>query len=525
MSPVPDVSVIVAVHNSLPHLTECLTSLVEQSIGRERLQVVAVDAGSTDGSGAELDRFAALHPHTFTVLRQEPGRGPAAPNNRGLECATGRYIFFVCPDDHLGPQALERLVDAADRWESDVVAARMVGVNGRQVPTKLFESTQRDVDFFAGTLPWALSGIRFFRRALIERHRLRFPEDMRTGSDQPFTIEACLQAHRISVLGDYDYYYAVKRDDRRQATARVGWDERLRCAQRLVEFDVVRLDPGPRRDALLQRHFGTEVAKLLRTDFLDLDVAAQRQIHAVLQKLTTQYLGAALETRLPHGVRQRLAVVRHGNLEDLRVLLRQLAEPGKPRVVVEGDRWYRPLLGFRDERFGLPEACYDISGQAAVWVRRFTAIAMNWRTTDDGELVLSVNARNPWRHLAAVGPEAVRITAGDATAVVRMLADEVAGTVAFVDLPVAALIDAAGPEGRKQLPVRLHTYVGGEERVGYLKLKGRPSAPRRMIRRGARVYLVTPYTNNKGRLVIAIAAVTPRRLAARLRRMLPAAGR
>ena len=525
MSSVPDVSVILAVHNSLPQLTTCLTSLVEQSIATHRMQVVAVDAGSTDGSADELERFAERHPQTFTVLRQPASRGSAAPNNRGLECATGRYVFFLCPDDHLGPQALERLVDAADRWESDVVGARMVGVNGRHVSTTAFESTQRDVDFFAGALPWALSGLRFFRRALVERHRLRFPEDMVTGSDQPFAIEACLQARRISVLADYDYYYAVKRDDRRPGARRAGWQERLRCAQRLVEFDVVRLDPGPRRDALLQRHFGAEVAKLLRTDFLDLALAAQRQIHSVVQQLTTQYLGSALEARLPHGVRQRLAVARHGKLEELRTLLRQLAEPGRPRVVVENGRWYRPLLGFRDERFGLPEECYDISDQAAVWVRRFTAIAMNWRTTDDGELVLSVNARNPWRHLAAVGPEAVRITAGDATAVVRMLADEVAGTVAFIDLPVTALIDAAGPEGRRQLPVRLHTDVGGQERTGYLKLKGRPSAPRRMVRRGARVYLVTPYTNNKGRLVVAVAAVTPRRLANRLRRMLPAAGR
>ena len=31
------------------------------------------------------------------------------------------------------------------------------------------------------------------------------------GSDQPFTLEACFRARRISVLADYDYYYAVRR--------------------------------------------------------------------------------------------------------------------------------------------------------------------------------------------------------------------------------------------------------------------------------------------------------------------------
>ena len=62
MTAVPDVSVVVAVYNTMPYLTECLNSLVKQSIGQDRLQVVAVDDGSTDGSGAELDRFAALYP-------------------------------------------------------------------------------------------------------------------------------------------------------------------------------------------------------------------------------------------------------------------------------------------------------------------------------------------------------------------------------------------------------------------------------------------------------------------------------
>jgi len=65
----PDVTVVVAVYNTMPYLTECLNSLAGQSIGRDRLQVVAVNDGSTDGSGPELDRFAAKYPGTFTVLR------------------------------------------------------------------------------------------------------------------------------------------------------------------------------------------------------------------------------------------------------------------------------------------------------------------------------------------------------------------------------------------------------------------------------------------------------------------------
>ena len=129
----PDVTVVVAVYNTMPYLTRCLTSLVEQTIGLDRLEIVAVDDGSTDGSGAELDRFAAAYPGTVKVIHQPNSGGPAAPSNRALDLATGRYVFFIGADDYLGPEALERLVAAADRYGSDVVLGRMVGVNSRYV--------------------------------------------------------------------------------------------------------------------------------------------------------------------------------------------------------------------------------------------------------------------------------------------------------------------------------------------------------------------------------------------------------
>jgi poly(ribitol-phosphate) beta-N-acetylglucosaminyltransferase len=98
----PDVSVVVPVYNTMPYLTRCLTSLVEQSIGLDRMQVVAVDDGSTDGSGRELDRFAERYPDTFTVIHQANSGGPAGPCNRALDAATGRFVFFVGADDYLG---------------------------------------------------------------------------------------------------------------------------------------------------------------------------------------------------------------------------------------------------------------------------------------------------------------------------------------------------------------------------------------------------------------------------------------
>ncbi|MEE3920645.1 glycosyltransferase [Micromonospora sp. BRA006-A] len=265
----PDVTVVVAVYNTMPYLTACLDSLVGQTIGLDRLEVVAVDDGSTDGSGAELDRYAKRYPGTVRVLHQANSGGPAAPSNVALDHARGRYVFFIGSDDHLGPEALERLVDAADRWDSDVVLGRMVGTNKRYVHQAVYATTQERLDLFGSDLPWSLSNTKLFRRDLIERHGLRYRTDMPMGSDQPFTL-GCFRAKKVSVLGDYEYYYAVKRDNAQNITYASRFEERLRCAEELVGFVAGLIEPGPRRDAVLVRHFTWEVAKLLRAEFLAL---------------------------------------------------------------------------------------------------------------------------------------------------------------------------------------------------------------------------------------------------------------
>ncbi len=214
----PDVTVITAVYDTMPYLRSCLKSLVKQTVGLDRMEIIAVDDGSTDGSAAELDRFASEYPGTVHVIHQANSGGPAAPSNRALDVATGRYVFFIGADDRLGCEALGRLVAAADEYESDVVLGRMVGVNGRYAHQAIFRSTQSDVDLFDSDLPYHLSNTKLFRRELLEKYKIRYPEGMSVGSDQPFTFEACLRAARISVLAGYTFYYSVRRRSDRNMT-------------------------------------------------------------------------------------------------------------------------------------------------------------------------------------------------------------------------------------------------------------------------------------------------------------------
>ncbi|WP_319458451.1 glycosyltransferase family 2 protein [Micromonospora sp. RTP1Z1] len=516
---VPDVTVITAVYNTMPYLTRCLTSLVEQTIGRDRLEVIAVDDGSTDGSGRELDRFARLHPGTVKVIHQPNSGGPAAPSNRGLEQATGRYVFFIGSDDYLGPESLERLVGAADRYDSDVVLGRTVGVNSRYIHQAIFATTEPDVDLFDSALPWSLSNTKLFRRALIERYGLRYPEDMPVGSDQPFTIEACVRARRISVLADYDYYYAVRRLNARNITYRSRHLERLRCAESIIEFVAGLVEPGKRRDAVLLRHFTWEVAKLLENDFLSLDRQTQEQVRLGVRHLGERHLTDEIRDRLPVESRVRLGAAWHGGLDDLLAVIRQDAEVGIPPAVVEGDRWYAGYPGFRDERLGMPDRWFEITDTAADWIARLDTISVAL----DGNRALSVTARSPRSDLPRLAP-GIRLRAGDTVGVTVDLTADATGTTVRARIPLAGLLADNALGGELRL-IRAEVEALGTRGGAALRGTARPVPQRTLVRRGPRLHVITTTTNHKGQLVIAVAPVTPRRLMARLRRRLPLGGK
>ncbi|MGI8621977.1 MAG: glycosyltransferase family 2 protein, partial [Solirubrobacteraceae bacterium] len=120
------VSVVVPVYNPGPDLDDLVRSVLGQSLPRDEYEVIFVDDGSTDGTGARLDALAAEH----HVVRAEhiPNSGwPGRPRNVGTDLARGEYVLYVDNDDWLGPQALERLHAVAVADGADVVVGKVVG--------------------------------------------------------------------------------------------------------------------------------------------------------------------------------------------------------------------------------------------------------------------------------------------------------------------------------------------------------------------------------------------------------------
>jgi hypothetical protein len=166
-------------------------------------------------------------------------------------------------------------------------------------------------------------------------HDITYAQDLAVGSDQPFTIQAMLHARRISVLGDYDYYHAVKREDASNITYSSGWRARLVGISAVVEHVADVVGPGAGRDLLLGRHFSGEIATLLRRDFYEVDEAQQVELVRAVNALAADYLTEPMLPRLRVLDRWRYLLARGEDLADLRALAG--LDEGAAPVQVDGD--------------------------------------------------------------------------------------------------------------------------------------------------------------------------------------------
>src|SRR5699024_11328269 len=116
-----------------------IRSVLNQTISPERVELIVVDDGSTDGSDVVINRLAAQDAR-ITVLTQENSGTPGGARNPALDLARGTFIFFLDSDDLLASNALQRMVDVAIAEDSDVVLGKISSTDRDRKSTRLNSS-------------------------------------------------------------------------------------------------------------------------------------------------------------------------------------------------------------------------------------------------------------------------------------------------------------------------------------------------------------------------------------------------
>ncbi|MFB8115765.1 glycosyltransferase family 2 protein [Streptomyces sp. NPDC055962] len=367
-STAPDVTVVIGAYEAMPYLIRCLESVEAQTLPADRIEIVAVDDGSTDGTGEYLEEFAARTAIEMRVVRQENSGGPSGPRNVGLGLARGRYVFFLDADDYFGEEALERMVAMGDRAGTDVVLGKVVGVN-RGAAKSMWKETLERADLYSSNIKFTLSAQKLFRRELLERLGMRFDEKLKTGEDALFTMEAYLRGNGVSVVADYTCYYLVGRDDGKHVTKSGSYLLRFDSARALTGLIAEHVPPGPRRDILMVRPFVITLLPQFGPALLRQSDEVRQKKMELAAPLLEAYWSPGLARRLKVHERLRLLCVAKGRTDLLLDILQFMNDKREPRVVRKGLRGRVHLVypHFGEGR-GLPLSAYELT--VPEWIGR-----------------------------------------------------------------------------------------------------------------------------------------------------------
>lgn len=135
----PLVSVIVPVFNNESYLEQAVDSLLQQTY--TNLEVLLVDDGSTDGSGAVCDRIGQRDSRVVVIHKENGGLSSA--RRTGVEHIRGQYAMIVDSDDWLDPETIGRCVETVAEHGCACVAFSYVReYENRSLPVHVFPASK-----------------------------------------------------------------------------------------------------------------------------------------------------------------------------------------------------------------------------------------------------------------------------------------------------------------------------------------------------------------------------------------------
>ncbi|MEV4735665.1 MULTISPECIES: glycosyltransferase family 2 protein [unclassified Microbacterium] len=223
------VSVVVPVYNAVAHLRACIESILAQT--HRELELILVDDGSTDGSGALCDEIARSDDRVRVIHQANGGIGAA--QNAGLDAAVGDFVTFCDNDDLMSPHLVERLLSILLDADADMSCCRWWNVGASVAQAELqrhrddapgvsivFDDAARNYQtvFSLAIRRLARQELRYFseanwgklyRRSLFEG--LRFPEG-RYAQDVAVAMQLYLRMRRVASCSDRLYFWLQRGD-------------------------------------------------------------------------------------------------------------------------------------------------------------------------------------------------------------------------------------------------------------------------------------------------------------------------
>lgn len=210
------VTVAVAVYNTKPYLEKCVDSLLKQTY--EKIEIVLVNDGSTDGSDQLCNELADKYPEKVRTVHKENG-GLSSARNSGINEAKGKYICFVDSDDYVEEHYVEKMYQRMVETDADVVVCghyreQNNGVNKLMCDKEniVYNHDQAMVEMYVNNNFGAYSWNKLFKIDIIRNNNIMYDLKLRMTQDLYWTTQYMKQCQKIAYVASPLYFYQYNTD-------------------------------------------------------------------------------------------------------------------------------------------------------------------------------------------------------------------------------------------------------------------------------------------------------------------------
>ena len=207
------VSVIIPVYNVEPYVEDCLRSVMNQTL--TDIEMICIDDRGDDASIDIVKRLMA-EDSRISLFVNEKNMGLATARNRGMERATGEYVYFLDSDDMITKNALEELYGKAEKECLDACIFSADFIYEDESLRKIFGTNPAK---YKGSYPDIMTGKElfiewmkvwdwmpsqpryFYKRSFLENSKIRFIDGL-LHEDETFAFDVLMYAKRVRVIDE-----------------------------------------------------------------------------------------------------------------------------------------------------------------------------------------------------------------------------------------------------------------------------------------------------------------------------------
>ncbi|MEI6131321.1 MAG: glycosyltransferase [Bacillota bacterium] len=219
-------SVIIPTYNAADSILTAINSVISCSQS-DKFEIIVVDDCSSDNSFEIVQSLAQTHKNIISLKMDKNSGSPSMPRNKGIEIATGDYIFFLDDDDFLEPEKFVYALEYAIENDLDFLKGYLKVINNSGLTDAnrmIFEKGKVFEQFISST---STNMSVFLKREFVINHNIRFNPKYKLGEDTLLTCQIFSCLPKAEYIDDYYCFYNNKLNENNLSSTQNYGDKEL----------------------------------------------------------------------------------------------------------------------------------------------------------------------------------------------------------------------------------------------------------------------------------------------------------